>query len=169
MAVTPQTLKCHHNLGCPSVVTFGSLWCHSHELKLGINSFNNDLVYEERSSKSVGYWADNVTLPFDHAHDIGLELCCRNKTNRHGRTKWMWIDHSWLSLWSMCKARRRFLWNLEGNVDLGSKKLLIIPKFYQVWARHVWGVTRQLRQEWCLSCECHLFLKLEMWSQLAQL
>ena len=47
MAVTPQTPKCHHNLGCASVVvTFGSLWCHSHELKLDINSFNNDLVYE---------------------------------------------------------------------------------------------------------------------------
>ena len=55
MAVTPQTPKCHHNLGCASVVgtfgslwchshevvgTFGSLWCHSHDLKLGINSFN---------------------------------------------------------------------------------------------------------------------------------
>ena len=33
MAVTPQTPKCHHNLGCASVVvTFGSLWCHSHDL-----------------------------------------------------------------------------------------------------------------------------------------
>ena len=42
MAVAPQTPKCHHNLGCASVVvTFGSLWCHSHDLKLGINSFNN--------------------------------------------------------------------------------------------------------------------------------
>ena len=41
MAVTPQTPKCHHNRGCASVVvTFGSLWCHSHDLKLGINSFN---------------------------------------------------------------------------------------------------------------------------------
>ena len=41
MAVTPQTPKCQHNLGCASVVvTFGSLWCHSHDLKLGINSFN---------------------------------------------------------------------------------------------------------------------------------
>ena len=40
MAVTPQTPKCHHNLGCASVVvTFGSLWCHSHDRKLGINSF----------------------------------------------------------------------------------------------------------------------------------
>ena len=43
MAVTPQTPKCHHNLGYASVVvTFGSLWCHSHDLKLGINSFNNE-------------------------------------------------------------------------------------------------------------------------------
>ena len=41
MAVTPQIPKCHHNLGSASVVvTFGSLWCHSHDLKLGINSFN---------------------------------------------------------------------------------------------------------------------------------
>ena len=46
MAVTPQTPKCHHNLGCASVVvTFGSLWCHSHDLKLGINSFNNSSVW----------------------------------------------------------------------------------------------------------------------------
>ena len=45
MAVTPQTPKCHHNLGCASVVvTFGSLWCHSHDLKLGINSFNIDTL-----------------------------------------------------------------------------------------------------------------------------
>ena len=30
MAVTPQTPKCHHNLGYASVVvTFGSLWCHA--------------------------------------------------------------------------------------------------------------------------------------------
>ena len=34
MAVTPQTPKCHHNLGYASVVvTFGSLWCHSHDRK----------------------------------------------------------------------------------------------------------------------------------------
>ena len=46
MAVTPQTTpKCHHKLGCASVVvTFGSLWCHSHDLKLGINSFNHELI-----------------------------------------------------------------------------------------------------------------------------
>ena len=40
MTVTPQTPTCHHNLGRASaVVTFGSLWCHSHDLKLSINSF----------------------------------------------------------------------------------------------------------------------------------
>ena len=44
MVVTPQTPKCCHNLGCASVVvTFGSLWCHSHYLKFGINSFNTFL------------------------------------------------------------------------------------------------------------------------------
>ena len=32
MAVTPQTPKCHHNRGAAEVVvTFGSLWCHSHD------------------------------------------------------------------------------------------------------------------------------------------
>ena len=33
--------------GCASVVvTFGTLWCHSHDLKLGINSFNH--IYRVR-------------------------------------------------------------------------------------------------------------------------
>ena len=37
MAVTPQTSKCHHNWGAAEVVvTFGSLWCHSHDRKRGI-------------------------------------------------------------------------------------------------------------------------------------
>ena len=32
MAVTPQTAKCHHNRGAAEVeVTFGNLWCHSHD------------------------------------------------------------------------------------------------------------------------------------------
>ena len=45
MAVAPQTPKCHHNLRCTSVVvTFGNLWCDSHDLKLSTNSFNN--VYQ---------------------------------------------------------------------------------------------------------------------------
>ena len=36
MAVTPQTPKCHHNRGTAEVVvTFGSLWCHSHSRKRG--------------------------------------------------------------------------------------------------------------------------------------
>ena len=38
MAVTPQTPKCHHNRDAAEVVvTFGSLWCHSHDRKQGIN------------------------------------------------------------------------------------------------------------------------------------
>ena len=38
MAVTPQTPKYHHNRGVAEVVvTFGSLWCHSHDRKQGIN------------------------------------------------------------------------------------------------------------------------------------
>ena len=41
MAVTPQTPKYHHNRGAAEVVvTFGSLWCHSHDLKLGINFYS---------------------------------------------------------------------------------------------------------------------------------
>ena len=40
MAVTPQTPKCHHIRGAAEVVvTFGSLWCHSHDLKRGINFY----------------------------------------------------------------------------------------------------------------------------------
>ena len=40
MAVTPQTPKCHHNRGVAEVVvTFGSLWCHSHDRKRGINFY----------------------------------------------------------------------------------------------------------------------------------
>ena len=54
MAVTPQTPKCHHNLGCASVVlTFGSLWCHSHDLKLGINSF---IISQFQSVFIVNKW-----------------------------------------------------------------------------------------------------------------
>ena len=41
MAVTPQTPKCHHNRGVAEVVvTFGSLWCHSHDRKRGINFYS---------------------------------------------------------------------------------------------------------------------------------
>ena len=41
MAVTPQTPKCHHNRGAAKVVvTFGSLWCHSHDRKRGINFYS---------------------------------------------------------------------------------------------------------------------------------
>ena len=41
MAVTPQTPKCHHNRGAAEVVvTFGSLWCHSHDHKQGINFYS---------------------------------------------------------------------------------------------------------------------------------
>ena len=41
MAVTPQTPKCHHNRGAAEVVvTFGSLWCHSHDRKRGINFYS---------------------------------------------------------------------------------------------------------------------------------
>ena len=41
MAVTPQTPKCHHNRGAAEVVvTSGSLWCHSHERKRGINFYS---------------------------------------------------------------------------------------------------------------------------------
>ena len=56
MAVTPQTPKCHHNLGCASVVvTFGSLWCHSHDLKLGINSFNHFMLFISYLSYNLYY------------------------------------------------------------------------------------------------------------------
>ena len=41
LAVTPQTPTCHHNLGYVSVVvTFGSLWCHSHGRKRGIKFYS---------------------------------------------------------------------------------------------------------------------------------
>ena len=41
MAVTPQTHKYHHNRGCASVVvTFWSLWCHSHDQKRGVNFYS---------------------------------------------------------------------------------------------------------------------------------
>ena len=41
MAVTPQTPKCHHNRGAAEVVvTFGSLWCDSHDRKRGINFYS---------------------------------------------------------------------------------------------------------------------------------
>ena len=41
MAVTPQTPKYHHNRGVAEVVvTFGSLWCHSHDRKRGINFYS---------------------------------------------------------------------------------------------------------------------------------
>ena len=40
MYVTPQTPKCHQNLGAAEVVvTFGSLWCHSHGRKRGIKFY----------------------------------------------------------------------------------------------------------------------------------
>ena len=38
---TPQTPKCHHNRGAAEVaVAFGSLWCHSHDRKRGINFYS---------------------------------------------------------------------------------------------------------------------------------
>ena len=41
MAVTPQTPKCHHNRGAAEVVvTFGSLWCHTHDRKRGVNFYS---------------------------------------------------------------------------------------------------------------------------------
>ena len=41
MTVTPQTPKRHHNRGATEVVvTFGSLWCHSHDRKQGINFYS---------------------------------------------------------------------------------------------------------------------------------
>ena len=41
MAVTPQTPKCHHNRGVAEVVvTFGRLWCLSHDRKRGINFYS---------------------------------------------------------------------------------------------------------------------------------
>ena len=41
MDVKPQTPKCYHNRGVASVVvTFGSLWCHSHDRKRGINFYS---------------------------------------------------------------------------------------------------------------------------------
>ena len=54
MAATPQIPKCHHNLGYASVVvTFESLWCRSHDLKLGINSYN------------ISYTGDLLMLYYD--------------------------------------------------------------------------------------------------------
>ena len=41
MALTPQTPKCHHNrCAAEVVVTFWSLWCHSHDRKRGINFYS---------------------------------------------------------------------------------------------------------------------------------
>ena len=41
MVVTPQTPKFHHNQGTAEVmVTFGSLWCHSHNRQRGINFYS---------------------------------------------------------------------------------------------------------------------------------
>ena len=41
MAVTPQTPKRHHNRGAAEVVvTFESLWCHSHDRKQGFNFYS---------------------------------------------------------------------------------------------------------------------------------
>ena len=64
MAVTPQTPKCHHNLGCASVVmTFGSQWCHGHDRKRSINSSNQTgclseypVVEYDSSIHTVSWW-----------------------------------------------------------------------------------------------------------------
>ena len=54
-------------------------------------------------SKSIRYWDDHMTLPFDHSHDIDLEIS-RSRFEiayfRNGRADWhgrkgMLIDHSW--------------------------------------------------------------------------
>ena len=50
----------HDRIGYASVVvTFGSLWCHSHDLKLGINSFNYTLQKTMRRSNHLSMpWSD---------------------------------------------------------------------------------------------------------------
>ena len=98
MAVTPQTPKCHHNRGAASVmVTFGSLWCHSHDRKRGIN-FNSimdhkiNLKWESFSSQTASQlskfkgqthckhwvtWPDCFATPSNHC-DVTARLVSLN-------------------------------------------------------------------------------------------
>ena len=69
MAVTTQTPKWHHNLGCASVVvTFGSLWYH--DRKLYINSFIPAWI-----SNHIHYklW-DEITYPFSNFNGCTVDV-----------------------------------------------------------------------------------------------
>ena len=83
------------------------LWPHSWPWPF-LNSCISGIVglidVKWKGSKLIGYWADYMTLPSHHTHDLdlgvsGSESYLRNvKADWHG-TKMMWVIHSWPWYW----------------------------------------------------------------------
>ena len=57
-----------------------------------------------KGSKLIGYWADFMTLPFDHTYDLDLEVSTRSEFEIVWSQKW----DGWLT-WNENDARRPFM------------------------------------------------------------
>ena len=80
MAATPQTPKCHHNRGAAEVVvTFGSLWCRSHDRKRGIN-FYSIMYTVKKENEMLLYCHFSAVFTADKMPHFALfpscDFCC---------------------------------------------------------------------------------------------
>ena len=163
MAATPQTPKCHHNLGYAwVVVTFGSLWCRSHDLKLGINSYN---IFDLHMAFSniplvITMWTHCAPVPGILDGYLGPELRQQGRVRPGTAIKlWITLPENWKQLG---KSSSNLLINFSiGDISYFVKEyvtpfelfswFIMITIIFTIDRCHISSNTNNQICTWCLT------------------